>query len=90
MFENTINFIKKTFLYILAPLVIIASYIVYLLNKVDRLKGEIDRSKSSQELAKAIEKKLESDNAANDALGEYESIKSEYLRGRNEKDPADL
>ena len=86
MLAKIVDISKKTFLYILAPLALIAGYVFHLLTKVEKLKGDLNRAKSSQEMADALEKKEEADHEASDAVANYELIKSQYLRDRDKKD----
>jgi uncharacterized membrane protein YciS (DUF1049 family) len=77
--KKMIEVLKMVVMYIVLPVGAVISYILYLRSKVSDLKLQNTQTKVETELANVLEKQVEVDARATDAVAEYERIKKEYL-----------
>lgn len=71
---------KNTLLYIIAPILFIFGYILYLSTKNKNLKAEIAHMQADENINKTQQELQEAQHASTDAEADYNRIKSEYLK----------
>lgn len=70
---------KITALFILAPILSILAYIVFLRNKNTELEDKINQSQAEKQLGDVLTKKVEEEKQAKEAEKSYDEIRKEYL-----------
>ncbi len=80
--KNMADAIKTVLLYVVAPLMAILGYFLYLTKQNSQLQAELNQSKSEKELAGTLARKEDAANAANKAEREYLDVKRVYTNQR--------
>ena len=73
--------LKTGVIYILLPLVVISSYIGYILSRKRGSAAKDKQTEVEKGLGDVLEKKHKASSKAHDAVSEYERIRDELIRG---------
>lgn len=70
---------KITALFIIAPILSLFAYILFLRNKTTELQDKLNQTQAEKQLAVVLSKKVKEETEATEAEKSYDEIRKEYL-----------